>query len=102
MTTAYGIVFVLAISFLLVAIPYNRETLPVSQWTWSHPIRKIVFNIGGSHSGLTYASFTPAEGQLLGTADERKARVSIPLIPLAVVIVSAVIGIMTLILGNAL
>jgi hypothetical protein len=102
MTTAYGIAFVLSISFLLVAIPYNRETLSVSQWTWSHPIRKIVLNIGGSHPGLTYSSFTPAEGQLFGAAEERKPLLSIPLIPVVVVVLSAVIGALTLILGNTL
>ena len=100
MTAAYGILFVLALSFLLVAIPYNRETLPVSQWTWSHPIRKIVLNIGGGQPGLIYAPFTVAEGQLFRAAEGRKPLLSIPLVPVIVVALSALIGALTLILGN--
>ena len=102
LTAAYGIVFVLGMSFLLVAIPYNRDTLAASQWTWSHPIRKIVINIGGSQSGLRYRSFTTAEGQLFGSSEGGKPLLSIPVIPVIVAILSAVIGAVTLVLGNVL
>lgn len=97
----FGIPVALAIGFLLVSFPYNRETLAVNQWIWSHPGRKLVFNFGGSHPGLTYTSFEGIQGDLFGGTPEKPARFSIPVQPVAVIVVSAVIGVVTILLGNA-
>lgn len=96
----YGIPVALALSFLLVSISYNRDTLAVNQWIWTHPGRKLVLNIGGSNAGLSFTSFSGAQGELFGTAPTKQPLLSVPILPVIVVAISAAIGVGTLLLGN--
>lgn len=98
----FSVPIALAISFLLVAIPYNLDTLGVNQWIWNHPGRKLVLAIGPAGAGLRYTSFSGATGELFGAAPERRVWISIPLLPVVVTAIALGIGIATVILGNAL
>ncbi len=98
----FAIPVALALGFLLASIPYNRDSLPASQWMWSHPLRKLVFRIGGADSGLHYDSFVKVEGGLFGSGDKPESRLSIPILPLLLVIVSAILGAVTILIGSAI
>lgn len=97
----FGIPAALALSFLLVSIPYNHDSLAALQWIWSHPQRKLVLNIGRVPTGLAYTSFAAAEGELFGQSGGTRPLVAIPVWPVIVVAGSALIGIITVLLGNA-
>ncbi|HZT96556.1 MAG TPA: hypothetical protein VFB34_06930 [Chloroflexota bacterium] len=97
----FGIPVALAFSFLLASIPYNRDSLAASQWIWSHPIRKLVFRIGGPSTGFGYVPFVSLEaGSLFGVTEETHPRLSIPIVPVALIVFSAAIGAVTILLGN--
>ncbi len=109
---AFGLLFALAVSFLLVSIPYNRDTLAVLQWTWSHPLKKLVIKVGrrqGDESSpslsltpirVGYTAFAKAEGQLFAEENRDRPLTAIPIIPPLVLILSAAIGYLTLLLAN--
>jgi hypothetical protein len=98
----FGIPVALALGFLLVSIPYNLDTLAVNQWIWTHPGRKLVINVGGTQSGLAYTSFADAQGELFGTQAGDRQLLSIPVVPVAVIVVGLAIGVATVTLGNLL
>jgi hypothetical protein len=96
----FAIPAALALGFLLVAIPYNLDTLSVNQWMWNHPGRKLVVELGPGLR-LGYASFSGADGDLFGPASSRKPWITIPVLPLVAFVASVVIGIATLFIANA-
>lgn len=102
----FGIPVALALGFLLVSIPYNLENLAINQWMWGHPSRKLVLRIGGSGKGfgprLSYTPFIQAEGELFQTSDGATGGWAIPVVPIVVIAVMFVIGVVTLLIGNAL
>jgi hypothetical protein len=97
----FGIPVALGLGFLLVSIPYNRDTLTVNQWMWNHPGRKLVVNIGPSIR-FGYTSFAKAQGELFGGQADAGRLVSIPVVPVVVLILGLAIGVGTVALGDAL
>lgn len=98
----FGIPIALALSFLLVSIPYNRDTLAVNQWIWAHPRRRLVLNIGRRLSGLGYRSFAKAQGELFGDEVGPQPALSIPVLPIVIILLALIIGVATVSLGSAL
>lgn len=98
----FGIPMALALSFLLVSIPYNRDRLAVSQWIWSHPVRKLVIQLGRGGFGLTFTSFASVEGELFALPASSRPLISISVIPIVVLVVSLAIGVATIIIGSSL
>jgi len=98
----FGIPVALGLGFLLVSIPYNRDTLAVNQWIWTHPGRKLVLNLGGKGSGLGFTSFANAQGELFGAQADVKPLLSIPVIPIVIVGFSLAVGVATVVIGNTL
>jgi len=96
----FGVPVALALGLLLVAIPYNRDTLAANQWIWNHPARRLVLSLGPGGAALGYNSFSGATGNLFGDPSEQATWLSIPVLPLIVVVISLAIGMGTLELGN--
>jgi hypothetical protein len=100
---AFGLILGVALGFLLVSIPYNHDRLAVLQWIWAHPTRKLVLQVTQTKLTFGYVPFVAGTGSLVSEAiPTTRGLITVPVVPIAVIVVSAVLGGITLLVGRLL